>query len=162
MLARLLALFLIVPAIELALLIRLGDAIGFWPTVGIIVVTGVAGSFLARREGSSAWRRFNAQLASGGLPGKELLDGVIILCAGALLITPGVLTDVVGLLGLLPPTRALMRKAVRRRLDRAMARGSLRFGTFGGAEWAAPEAPEDDPSWEGRGAERPQHQRPAS
>lgn len=161
MLARLLALFLITPAIELALLIQVGDLIGFWPTVGLIFFTGVVGSYLARREGLSAWRRFQQQLHAGGLPGKELLDGVIVLIAGALLITPGVLTDVVGLAGLLPPTRALIRKQVMKRITRAMERGTVRvgFGGFDAGTWSAGDAPAPGgEAWKGEGRTTPRHQ----
>jgi len=134
MLGRLVILFLVTPAVELALLLKVGELIGSWETVGIIVLTGVAGSYLAKREGLSAWQRLNRSLAKGGLPGKELLDGVIILVAGALLITPGILTDVVGFMGLLPPTRALIRKIIMKRVKRKLEDGSLnmQFGFFGG------------------------------
>ncbi len=134
LLARLFALFLIVPVVELALLVQVDKLIGFWPTIGLIVFTGLLGGFLARREGLSVWRRLNDRLAEGDLPGKELLDGVIILVASALLVTPGVLTDVVGLLGLLPPTRALIRKVALKRIERAMQRGALSMNVFDG--WA--------------------------
>lgn len=155
MLARLLLLFLVTPVVELALLIKLGDVIGFWPTVGIILVTGITGSYLAKREGLSVWQRFNRRLHEGGLPGKELLDGVIILMAGALLITPGVLTDVVGFLGLLPPTRALIRKAATRRIQKAMDRGTLTmsFGSFGSFN-VAPD-PDEPAGWDGEPREVP-------
>ena len=134
MLARLVVLFLVTPAVELALLLKVGQLIGFWETVGIIVLTGVAGSYMAKREGLSAWKRLNESLSKGGLPGKELLDGVIILIAGALLITPGVLTDVVGFMGLIPPTRALIRKLIMKHVKKKMEDGSLnmQFGFFGG------------------------------
>ena len=133
MLARLLVLFLLTPIIELALLIQLGEYIGFWPTVGIIVLTGVTGTFLAKREGLAVWRKFNERLRRGELPGIELIDGVTILVAGALLITPGVLTDVAGLLGLFPPTRLLVRRIVERKLKKAVERGTLHV-TLGGFE----------------------------
>jgi UPF0716 protein FxsA len=128
---RLLALFLLMPVIDLLLLIKVDGLIGFWPTVGLVLGTGVAGSYLARREGLSTWRRLNDEMAGGALPGKELLDGVIILVAGALLVTPGVITDVIGFLGLIPPTRYLIRKAVMRYAKRKMDSGSLAFGFFG-------------------------------
>ena len=134
MLGRLILLFLLTPAVELGLLIQVDKLIGFWPTIGLIIATGIAGSYFARREGTSAWRRLNKSLAEGGLPGKELLDGVIILVAGALLITPGVLTDVFGFMGLIPPTRALIRKLIMSRVKKKMNDGSLKmqFGFFGG------------------------------
>lgn len=128
---RLLALFLLMPVIDLLLLIKVDGLIGFWPTVGLVLGTGMAGSYLARREGLSTWRRLNDEMAGGALPGKELLDGVIILVAGALLVTPGVITDVIGFLGLIPPTRYLIRKAVMRYAKRKMDSGSLAFGFFG-------------------------------
>jgi UPF0716 protein FxsA len=135
MLGRLLLLFLLTPAVELGLLIQVDRLIGFWPTIGLIVVTGIAGSYLARREGLQTWRRLNERLSQGDLPGKELMDGVIILVAGALLVTPGVLTDAFGFLGLLPPTRALIRKVLMRRFQSKMQEGSMQiqFGIFGGA-----------------------------
>lgn len=134
MLGRLVLLFLVTPAIELGLLIQVDQLIGFGPTIGLIIATGIAGSYLARREGLTTWQRLNERLGAGELPGKELADGVIILVAGALLITPGVLTDVIGFLGLLPPSRALIRKALMKRLQSKMNDGSVQvqFGVFGG------------------------------
>lgn len=167
MFGRLLALFLITPIVELALLIQLGNWIGFWPTIGIIAVTGVTGTYLAKREGVSAWRRFNDRLQRGDLPGRELLDGVIILVAGALLITPGVLTDVVGFIGLIPTTRRFVRGYINRRIQAAAQRGSVHF-MFGGfdAGERSPSDPSDgsaqsdhvgDADWQGRPHERPGH-----
>ncbi|MEO1479605.1 MAG: FxsA family protein [Bacteroidota bacterium] len=128
---RLLLLFLIVPIVELFLLVWLGDRIGLGPTLLLIVVTALFGSFLAQREGLAAWRRFQARVAEGGLPGKELSDGLIILVSGALLLTPGVLTDVVGFLGLLPPTRALIRRSVAGRFKQSVKSGQTQFFAFG-------------------------------
>jgi UPF0716 protein FxsA len=131
--SRLLALFLVVPIVELVLLVWLGGQIGFWPTAGLIALTALAGTWLAQREGLSVWQRFQARVASGGMPGRELTDGLIILVSGAFLLTPGVLTDVVGLLGLLPPTRALIRRELTRRAQRGIANGSVRMFSFGPA-----------------------------
>ncbi|MFB6246976.1 MAG: FxsA family protein [Salinibacter sp.] len=169
MLGRLLLLFLLTPAVELGLLIQVDRLIGFWPTIGLIVATGIAGSYLARREGLNTWRRLNERLNAGDLPGKELIDGVIILMAGALLVTPGVLTDAIGFLGLLSPTRALIRKLVMRRFRHKMEQGSLRvqFGFFGGAA-PGPNGPppEDGPDgsgsspvdrWQGTARQVPSH-----
>lgn len=173
MLARLVLLFLLTPAVELALLIQVDALVGFWATVGLIVATGIVGSYLARREGVSTWRRLNVRLQSGELPGKELVDGVIILVAGALLVTPGVLTDAIGFLGLLPPSRALVRRYLVRRFQRKMNDGSMeiQFGVFGGPgmrggnagaeRWSTPnDAPADESSqekWEGRREQVPGH-----
>lgn len=130
---RLFALFLIVPVVDLALLVAVGDRVGLWPTVAAVVLTAAVGSSLARREGLAAWQRVQTKLGSGGVPGRELIDGVLILVAGTLLLTPGFLTDLVGLLGLFPPTRALVRRAVRSRFERGLREGTIRVGgAFGG------------------------------
>jgi UPF0716 protein FxsA len=143
---RLLALFLVVPFVELVLLVWIGERVGFWPTVGLVVATALAGSWLAKREGLAALARFQARLAAGQPPGRELTDGLIILVAGILLLTPGVLTDVAGLLGLLPPTRALIRRQLEQRVRRAVAGGRVGFFAAGppfatGTPFGAPPTP---------------------
>ena len=161
LLFRLLALFIVLPAVELALLVQVDKLIGFWPTIGLILATGFIGSLLARREGLSVWRRLNQRMAEGALPGKELLDGVIILLAGALLITPGVLTDVIGFMGLLPPTRALIRKIALKRIDRAVKRGSISVTGFrqsGGWMYTNPsQRDEETPRWQGAPRDLPRY-----
>ena len=168
MLGRLLLLFLLTPALELGVLIQVDKLIGFAPTIGLIIATGIAGSYLARREGLNTWQRLTERLNAGDLPGKELVDGVIILVAGALLVTPGVLTDVVGFLGLLPPTRALIRRVLMRRFRKKMEEGSVQvqLGFFGGAapgpngpNWneSSPSENGDDASWNGHGRKIPRH-----
>lgn len=124
---RLLALFVLVPVTELALLIRLGEIIGLWPTLGLIVVTGIAGSALAKQQGFSTLRRLQQRMGRGEMPGRELIDGVIILVAGAFLLTPGVLTDVVGFIGLLPFTRPVVRSWLIRQFKK---RESANFRVF--------------------------------
>ena len=179
MLGRLILLFLLTPAIELGLLIQVDKLIGFWPTIGLILVTGMAGSYLARREGVSTWKHLNRRLTQGDLPGKELVDGVIILVAGALLITPGVLTDVIGFMGLLPPTRYVIRQFVMKRIQKKVESGAIQmqFGMFGGSmsgsaspgpgSWDAPRsggdgATEDTPDWQGAQKDAPDHLRDGS
>ena len=154
-LGRLFLLFVLVPLADLTLLVWAGGQIGFWPTVSIVVLTAALGSWLARREGSAAWRRVQQRMASGGVPGPELLDGLIILISGVLLLTPGFLTDLTGLLGLLPPTRALLRRTLAAKLGDAVRNGHIRvasggFGTtgvsmggFGGTRGAAAPPVED-------------------
>lgn len=162
MIAKLFLLFVIMPIVELALLLRIGQLLGFWPTIGLIVVTGIVGSFLAKTEGISAWRRLQQKLFSGGIPGKELLDGAIILICGALLVTPGVLTDVIGLAGLFPPSRAIIRRLILKRIEKAAARGAvgMTFGTFGSAHFEPPnEHGFPDESWGGNSAEIPEYRR---
>lgn len=170
MLGRLLLLFLLTPAVELGLLIQVDRLIGFGPTIGLIIATGLVGSYLARREGLTTWRRLNNRLRRGELPGKELGDGVIILVAGALLITPGVLTDLIGFLGLFPLTRAPIRRLLMRRLQSKVEQGSMnvQFGMFGASPPSpgGPAAPdemdpsserEDAASWKGKGRQVPNH-----
>ena len=136
MLGRLFLLFLIVPVLDLALLVAVGERLGLLPTLALVVTTAAAGSWLARREGTAAWRRVQARLAEGAVPGPELIDGLLVLVAGVLLVAPGFLTDTAGLLGLLPPTRALVRKMLSRRWTRAVAEGRIRVA--GASPFAAP------------------------
>jgi UPF0716 protein FxsA len=105
-----------VPLIELALLIRLYHATDLLTTLSLVIVTGIVGAALARRQGFEIWRRMQAQLAQGKPPTNELLDGLMILIAGALLITPGILTDIVGFSLLVPPVRSLLRGFLARRM----------------------------------------------
>jgi UPF0716 protein FxsA len=115
-------LFIAVPIAELAILIQVGQAIGVWWTIVLLVADAVLGSLLARSQGRATWRRFNAALQAGRPPAREVLDGALVLFGGALLLTPGFLSDILGLLLLLPPTRALFRALlVRRFLDRMIA-----------------------------------------
>ena len=112
--ALLALLFLVVPFVELFLIIRVGEAIGAGATVGILVLISVVGAWLVKREGLGVLRRAQARMRVGEVPGTELTDGVSILFAGALLLTPGFITDVLGILLLVPPVRAgLRRSAVR-------------------------------------------------
>ena len=102
--------FIVVPLAELYVIIQVGQAIGVLPTIAILLADGVLGSALLRSQGRGAWRRFNQALAANRVPAREVFDGVLIIFGGAFLITPGFITDVVGLLFLLPPTRALIRR----------------------------------------------------
>ena len=121
---RLLLLFIVVPIVELILLIQLGGLIGMWPTIGLIVVTGAAGASLARWQGLSVLRQIQVDMASGKLPGGALVDGVIILMAAALMVTPGLLTDICGFLCLVPGVRGVMKRMLRRRFEKAITDGS--------------------------------------
>lgn len=142
MFPRLLLLFVVTPVVELFLLIRLGQVMGIGPTLALIVATAIAGSWLTRREGVGAWQRVQSALAEGRVPGTEMLDGLIILVSGALLLTPGVLTDVLGFAGLLPPTRRLIRGALSRRLKTAVDRGTVHVQFH--AATRQPRSPETD------------------
>ncbi len=154
---RLLALFIVLPAIELALLLQFHRLTGFWPTVALILGTGLLGSYLARREGMGAWKRLQQRLGSAELPGTELVDGVIILIAGALLVTPGLLTDLFGFAGLLPPTRAFIRRTVMRRLQK---RGAWQVQGFPmGMDFGAPNRGDTSEGWQGAPRPTPGHAR---
>ena len=110
MLLRLLLLFTLVPLVELALLLLIGDQMGLPFTLGLVIVTGVVGAWLARQQGLRCWREVQRQMSQGQLPAEPLLDGLMILVAGALLLTPGVLTDALGFALLLPPIRKRVRR----------------------------------------------------
>ena len=124
-------LFVAVPLLELFILIRLGGAIGLMPTLALCVLTGFAGAWLTRREGLRALWSFQARVAKGGLPGRSLMDGLCILVGGALLLTPGLLTDLLGFALLLPPSRRWIQTRMQREIERKLADGSLRVTTFG-------------------------------
>lgn len=108
----LLALFLVLPFAELAVIVGAADAIGLGPTLLLLVAVSVAGAYLVKREGVGVVRRIQERLDRGELPTTELVNGALIMFAGALMLTPGFLTDIVGILLLLPPTRALVRVAI--------------------------------------------------
>src|SRR6187401_972413 len=113
--------FIIVPIAELYVIIKVGEAIGLIPTLVLLLLDAVLGSMLLRHQGRAAWVRFNRALAEGRLPHKEVFDGVLIIFGGALLITPGFLTDIFGLVLLIPPTRAIVRAISSRIVRRRMA-----------------------------------------
>jgi UPF0716 protein FxsA len=153
--------FLVVPIAELAVLIAVGSHIGYLNTFVLMVALSLTGAWLARREGLGAWRRLQAALVEGRMPTVEAADGALILLAGALLLTPGFLSDVLGVLLLLPPVRAVVRRWLPALLARRVFGGgrrryrvrvvdgrSRRGGTDGGAPpsqprttvaWGAPE-----------------------
>ncbi|MEO7197441.1 MAG: FxsA family protein [Solirubrobacterales bacterium] len=107
-------LFIIVPIAELYVIVQIGQAIGILPTIVLLLVDGFLGAALARSQGRAAWRRFNEATAAGRVPTKEVYDGVAIVFGGALLLTPGFISDILGISLLLPPTRALLRRALLR------------------------------------------------
>jgi UPF0716 protein FxsA len=118
-------LFIAVPIAELYVIIQIGTAIGILPTIALLILDSVLGAALMRAQGRAAWRRFNAAMAEGRVPGREVIDGALVIFGGALLLTPGFLSDILGLILLLPPTRALVRAMlVRRFAGRLMASAS--------------------------------------
>jgi UPF0716 protein FxsA len=157
----LVVIFILVPIAELYVIIKVGEAIGLLPTLLLLLADAVLGSMLLRHQGRAAWIRFNRALAEGRLPHKEVFDGVLVIMGGALLLTPGFLTDILGLILLIPPTRALIRAMSARFVRRRLALGGAvwSFGTprRGPRPRPAPDGPAgprreprpDDPySWE--------------
>jgi UPF0716 protein FxsA len=108
-------LFIVVPIAELYVLYQVGSAIGLLPTIALLLLDSVLGAALMRSQGRAAWMRFNRALAEGRVPGREVIDGALVIFGGALLLTPGFLSDFLGLLLLLPPTRAIIRTVLVRR-----------------------------------------------
>jgi len=127
MFARLALLFVVVPVLELALLVQVGRAVGLVPTLLLVLATGIGGAALARREGLRTLTAIQGDLALGRLPGEALLDGAAILFGGALLLTPGILTDVVGLSLLLPVTRRWVAGRMRRWFEGQLASGRVQW-----------------------------------
>jgi UPF0716 protein FxsA len=147
--------FIVVPLAELAVIIAVGNTLGLLPTLVLLLAISVAGAWLAKREGLAAWRRFQLAVAEGRVPTVEVADGAMVLLAGALLLTPGFLTDVVGVLLLLPPTRAALRRMVPRLAARRLRRrggrvvivdGTSRSSGSTKVTWGSPEVPGRDPA----------------
>lgn len=163
MLSRLFLLFVVVPIIELMLLIEVGQRIGLLPTLLIVLGTGAAGAALARREGLRTLTSIQSEMAAGRMPGSSLLDGAAILIGGAFLLTPGILTDLVGFSLLLPLTRGWMKKRMARFIENQVAGGGMNIrvvgfgpgasGGFGGAGFGGQPTASDDHAAELEGPE---------
>ena len=121
-LLALIAVFIVLPVAELYLILKVGDLIGVPLTILLLAGDSVIGSLLLRSQGRAAWRRLNEALAEGRMPHREVQDGALVIFGGAFLITPGFITDIIGLLMLLPPTRPLVRRLVMRALARRATR----------------------------------------
>lgn len=98
------------PIVEIALLIQVGDVIGGWNTIGFVLLTAFVGAYLVRREGISTLTQAQQKMQQGAMPGDEMAQGLLLVIAGVLLVTPGFVTDAIGLLFTLPPTRKLLAK----------------------------------------------------
>ena len=117
--------FVIMPLVELAVLFKVHSAVGLGYTLAIVVLTGVTGAFLARLQGLLVLRQIQLDLAEGRMPAPRMMDGVMILIAGVLLITPGLITDAAGFALLLPPVRSAIRAWLRSRLEARLREGSI-------------------------------------
>lgn len=115
---KLFLIFTIIPLIELAIIIELGRAVGTLNTVLIVVGTAILGAYLVRLEGINVIYRFRSNIRDGVFPAGEIFDGAILLVAGAVLITPGLVTDILGLLLVLPPSREIIKRLVKRYIER--------------------------------------------
>jgi UPF0716 protein FxsA len=112
---------IVIPIIELYVIVQVGQEIGVLPTLVLLVVVSVAGAWLLRQQGTATWRRLQAALQRGEMPAREVTDGALILLGGALLLTPGFVTDAIGLVLLVPATRAVVKGVARRFLGRMAA-----------------------------------------
>jgi UPF0716 protein FxsA len=118
-------LFVVLPVVEISVLIRIGQTIGAWWTVLLLIADGVLGSWLMKREGSRAWAALTTALSSGRMPARELADGALILVGGTLLLTPGFVSDIAGLFCILPVTRPVARRALTRYLGRRLVAATV-------------------------------------
>ena len=146
-------LFILLPIAELWLIIEIGGSIGVPQTIALLIVDSIVGAALARSQGRAAWERFNLAMAEGRIPGKEVFDGAMIILGGALLLTPGFITDIFGLVLLIPPTRALIRAFLTRLAGRRGA-AAFRVAEFGYAKRPGSRPrPSQDYDYEGSASE---------
>src|SRR3954451_2240028 len=109
-------LFICVPILEIWVIIQVGETIGVLPTIALLILDSIIGAWLMRSQGRIVWRRFNETLAAGRVPAREVLDGTLVIFGGALQLAPGFVTDALGLFLVVPPTRAIVRRILVRRL----------------------------------------------
>jgi UPF0716 protein FxsA len=162
---RLALLFIFVPILELVILIRLGQFMGLWPTVALVLAAGFAGAALARLEGTRVFLQFQRELAAGRVPTQAMLDGISVMVGGAFLLAPGVLTDVAGLMLLFPPTRRWIQRRIAKAIERGIADGSIRVGSMspgGFGVWGASSSAWTPRGYdEGAGPEQPRRLDPS-
>lgn len=164
MLGRLFLLFTLVPLAELVLLIEVGERIGAGPTVALVLVTGIVGAWLARREGTRSWRTVRRELAAGTLPAEEMLGTALVVLSGAFLVTPGILTDAVGLLLLARPVRGRIAARIRRSLQARLEEGAIHVfasgGPFGAGTGGGSDREEEPEGWHRRESPGPEARGP--
>jgi UPF0716 protein FxsA len=131
MFARLLALFICVPLIELMLLIQLGQWVGLGPTIALVVVTGFLGATLARQQGFRVWTKIQMELQAGRMPASDMIDGLLILIGGIVLLTPGLLTDFCGFALMIPQVRRWLKSRLEKRFQVISRRHRPRAGNTG-------------------------------
>jgi UPF0716 protein FxsA len=154
--------FILLPIAEIFVIIKVGEAIGVLPTIALLILDGFLGAALLRHQGRAAWRRFNEALAAGKVPAREVFDGAMVIVGGAFLLAPGFITDAIGLLLLIPPSRALFRGiATRLALGRAaFAVRTVRWGSTARESYRARSSgPPRNYDYEGSAREVPDHER---
>ncbi|WP_099188656.1 FxsA family protein [Tepidibacter mesophilus] len=127
MLMKLILLFTVVPLVELAILFKLNAYIGFFSTIGIVVFTGVLGAYLAKSQGREILFRIRYEMQDGRLPGEQLINGLCVLVGGAMLLTPGILTDISGFILVIPITREVVKVFVKKKLQKMVDEGNVNF-----------------------------------
>ncbi|TKH03281.1 membrane protein FxsA [Peribacillus simplex] len=113
------------PVVEIIVLLLSGNLIGFWPTLILIVATGLIGAYLAKRQGMETWKKAQEQIRYGMMPGNEIIDGICIFIGAALLLSPGLISDIMGLILVFPPTRNLLKPIVIRFIMNRMNKGKV-------------------------------------
>ena len=148
--------FITVPLLELWLLLQVGTMVGAGPTFGLVILTGTVGAWLARREGYRTMLGIQREMAKGALPAGELVDGMIIIMGGALLLTPGILTDVLGFSMIAPVTRQVMRRSLVSWMKRKVESGAAHVHVYQGPMHGRPM----NPDFDGRGGPSKPNQDP--
>ncbi|MGE7647458.1 FxsA family protein [Peribacillus frigoritolerans] len=113
------------PVVEIIVLLLSGNLIGFWPTLFLIIATGLIGAYLAKRQGMETWKKAQEQIRYGMMPGNEIIDGICIFIGAALLLSPGLISDIMGLILVFPPTRNLLKPIVIRFIMNRMNKGKV-------------------------------------
>jgi UPF0716 protein FxsA len=144
----LIAIFIFVPIAELYVILKVGDAIGWQWTLLILAADSILGTLLMRSQGRAVWQRFQAAVQAGRMPHREVIDGALVIFGGAFLITPGFLTDIIGIMLLLPPTRGVIRRVLVRRGGRLLG-----FSVTGARRGGTPPPPPADWDVEGTAVE---------
>ena len=121
----LILLFTAVPVIELAVLISVGRYIGVFSTIAIVILTGISGAYLAKLQGIIILEKMRTEINNGNMPADFMIDGFLVLCGGLLLLTPGFLTDIIGFIGLIPQTRCLIKRWLKRKIEEMINRGRI-------------------------------------
>ena len=132
-------LFIAMPILEIYVIIQVGEAIGILPTIALLVIDSIVGTWLMRSQGRIVWRRFSEAMAAGRPPAREVLDGALIIVGGALGLAPGFVTDGFAVLLIAPPSRAVVRRALVRRLTR---HGAVRVGSWATRGRTGPQPPD--------------------